>query len=216
MTIHLKTTDIAVFGGKKEEGKSTLLKHHAKGLRCRILWDWNREHGDMGYVVYDIDEIGEALEKGLNHVVYQPITGDQRSKTGFKSFMAEVKRLSFYYSFVVIIEEVEYFAKPSNINLHKKFPSLHDLIQSGRFRYIGVWVTARIIRHLAEDITHNADHIFAFRVHRPQDVDYLEDWIGPKANMLSQAKAQKHDVDFIEKYHYLHFNGTETVLREPV
>lgn len=213
MTIHLKITDIVVFAGKKEEGKSVLMKHHAKGLKNRIIWDRNREHGDMGYVVYDIHEIGPAFERGLTHIVYQPST---LSRDHFRAFMQEINRLSRYYSFVVIIEELEFFAQPSNLNLHKHYPNLADLVDTGRHRDIGVWATARIVRKLASDITFNADHIFAFRVHRPQDVDYLEEWIGHKANMLSPAKAKKHGFQLIEKYHYLHFNGTETVLREPV
>ena len=214
--IHLKPTDIVVFGGTAEEGKSYLMEHLAKGLKTRIIWDYNREHSNMGYVVYTVEEIGPALEKGLTHIVYQPLTGPDQSRQGFRNFMEEINRLSRHYYFVLIIEEAERYAKPSNINLAKHFPNLHDLVQTGRHRGIGLWFTARIFRKLAEDITYNAYHIFAFRVHRPQDVEYIEDWIGPKANMLSISKAEKHKVDFIEKYHFLHFDRTKTVLREPV
>lgn len=213
LSIHLETTDIVLYTGTKEEGKSYLMKHHAKSLRERIIWDYNHEHGEMGWVVHFVDELSPALEKGLTLIVFQPY---DKSPSAFNDFLRHCNVLSQYYSFVLIIEEIEVYAEPSRINLYKKFPDLADMIDNGRHRGIGIWGLARDVHILSRKITFSADHIFAFRMHRPQDVEYMEEWIGPKANMLSPAKAQKHNVKLLETYHYLHFDKVKTVVRQPV
>jgi hypothetical protein len=218
--IHLEGTDIVVFGGTKEEGKSYLMKHLAKGLKNRIIWDYNREHGDMGYIIYYIEDLMPALERGLTHIVFQPI---DKSPSGFNAFLHECNQMSQYYSFVLIIEEVEVYAEPSRLNLYKHFPDLADLLDNGRHRNIGVWCLCRNAHVLARKITFSADHIFAFRMHRPQDVEYMEEWIGPQANMLSMAKVESWNrrhpdgkINLIDEYHFLHFNKVKTVVRSPV
>lgn len=212
----LRSTDIIIYCGTAEEGKSTLMKHDAKQVRGRrIIWDYNREHRDMGRVVHWLD--GEnSLEKEfehLKHIVFQPL---DKSPEYFRKFMRTCNVLSRYYCFVLIIEEVEVYAEPSNCNLYKKQRDLADLADNGRHRGVGVWMTCSNIHTLSKKLTFRASHIFAFRQHRPQDVEYLERWIGPKANMLSPAKAQKKKMEYIKKYHYLHFNKVKTVVRRPV
>lgn len=214
MTVHLKSTDIVIYCGTAEEGKSYLMKRHVKEVRgTRIIWDYNYEHGDMGYVVNFVDELLQALDRGLIHVVFQPLN---KSPENFRAFMREINKLSVYYSFVLVIEEVEVYAEPANCNLYKKQYDLADLADNGRHRGVGLWVTCTGVGDLSKKIPRRASHIFAFRQHRPQDVEYLERWIGQKANMLSPAKAKKKELEYIKKYHYLHFNKVKTVVRQPV
>lgn len=212
--IRLKTTDIIIYCGTAEEGKSTLMKHHAREIMGkRMIWDYNHEHSFMGVVVHFPEDIEDAFKRGLHHVVFQPFN---KSPDAFRQFMRECNRLSQFYNFVLIIDELEVYAEPPNCNLYKKQPDLADLSDTGRHRGIGVWAICSNIGKLSKKIPSRASHIFAFRQHLPSDVEYLVEWIGSKAYMLSPAKAEKKDMKYLEKYHYLHFNKVETVVREPI
>lgn len=185
MSINIRTDDIVVVSGKRRSGKSVFLKHLVKGIRKRIIWDYNHEHGSMGYVVHHTHVLRDEWKRGITHIVYQPY---DKTETSFEFFLSEVYKLN---NFVLIIEEVERYAYSHHIPF-----TLKRIIDTGRHKGIGLYCTLRRPARTHKDILSNADHIFMFHQHLQTDVDYLKDWVGQKAEKIKN----------LAPYNYLHYN----------
>ena len=197
LSIEVRTDDVIVIIGKRRSGKSIFFKHLLKPVSRRIIWDYNHEHGDMGYIIHYASQIPEEWKRGIVHIVYQPYT---KTLEEFESFLRICWLLNNY---VLGIEEVERYA-----TTHFMPTPLKKLIDVGRHKGIGIYATCRRVMRVNPDLPFNADHIFCFRQHRPQDIGYLKEWIGEKAEELRN----------IPDYYFLHYDDRkgETFLRQKV
>lgn len=196
MTINVKTDDIIVVSGRKQSGKSYFITHLIRNFKRRIIWDYNHEHGDLGFVTNKPKEIVKAFADGLTHVVFQPL---DKSPEAFDTFLAEAWKL---WNYMLVVEEVERFTTPKYIP-----PSLRKFIDVGRHHGVGIIVTCRRLK-IWLDFPANADHCFVFAQHLPQDIEYWKEWIGTKAEWLKT----------MPEYYFVHYEAkTNTIsLRSPV
>ncbi|MBU1172987.1 MAG: hypothetical protein KKD44_25785 [Proteobacteria bacterium] len=176
MSIEVRSDDVVVICGKRRSGKSHFMKELIKGFKRRIIYDLNWEHEDLGLVVRSTKVLREGWKSGINHVVYQPINTDE---SDFEKFIETVWT---FHDVCLIIEELEKYAKP-----HHMPRALKHLVDVGRHHGIGLVCTARRISMLSADIPFNADHIFVFKVHRPQDLDLLRQWVGDEIYKIRDA-----------------------------
>ena len=197
MSIEVRTDDVIVIIGKRRSGKSIFFKHIMKPIRRRIIWDYKHEHSDMGYVIHYPNQILEEWKRGIVHIVFQPLS---KRPHDFDRFLEVCWKLNNY---TLGIEEIDQFMSPHYIP-----SSFAMFIDIGRGKGIGIVGVARRPHKLHADLTSNADHIFCFRQHRPQDIGYLKEWIGEEAEKLRE----------IPEYYFLHYDDRkgETFLREKV
>lgn len=209
MTIKLRTSDIIIVCGRIETGKTTLLRHLTRHIRRRIYWDFNHEHSLRGYVVHYVNQIRENfLERGLS-VVFQPL---RKRDEDFLEFIEEV---STYNNVTLILEELERYARGGKRSF---LPApLEDIIDTGsHHKGQGLFVTCRRIGDLHRKVFFNAHHIFALEQHRPQDIKYLADTLGTKAYMLHSESAEKHGLEPLPPYYFLHYDHKTTHVRKKV
>ena len=76
----------------------------------------------------------------------------------------------------MVVEEIERYATSYKIEQYTE-----RIIDIGRHRGIGLFCTARRIKGTAPKILFNSDHIIAFHQRRPEDVDYLVNYVGETA-----------------------------------
>jgi len=157
----------------------------------------------MGFCLHYSNQLKEAWEKGLFHIVFQPY---DRTKEAFNSFLEACQP---FRNFVLGIEEAERYAIAKQ-ELEKTVPALRQFIDVGRHNGVGIFVTARRINRLHQDIPANADHIFVFKTHKPQDLDLLSEWLSDKVYVLKEGS--------LKPFCFIHYDdraGT-TTLRPPV
>jgi hypothetical protein len=196
-SLEIATDDIVVIFGKRRSGKTVFLRHLAKHLKRYIIWDINWEHGNLGYVVHHHHFIMPEFNRGMKHLIFQPL---DKSEESFNKFCLIVFSLS---NLTVIIEEIERYA-----TVHFMPEGLKRIIDIGRHRGIGLYCTCRRAKRIHGDINFNADHIIVFAQHRPQDKYYLREWIGEKAMQI----------DNLAPFHFLHYDNDygKTVERKAV
>lgn len=196
MSIEVRSDDVVVICGKRRSGKSYFLKELIKGFKKRVIYDLNWEHEVLGYVVRSVNVLREGWKNGIHHLVYQPINTDEAS---FEEFL---KTVWTFKDFTLIVEELEKYATP-----HHMPRTLKRLVDTGRHHGIGLICTVRRISMLSADVPFNADHIFVFRVHRPQDLDLLRQWIGEEIYKIRGAL----------EYSFIHYDdraGTTTLMQK--
>jgi len=199
MQIKYRTNEIMVICGMIESGKSFFMKHIAKTIHRRIMWDYNREHADMGYVVHFDHQIKEHfLDEGLRHIVFQPY---RRSMADFEAFLRAIQP---FRNYTLIIEEVERYCTSSP----KYMPQiLKDHIDTGaHHRATGLIVTCRRIAEVHPSITFNANHVVMFKQFRHADRKRLNKDFGIDIEALKKLK----------DYYYWHFYRGKLHFKEPV
>jgi len=195
-TIKIKTDDIIVVCGKRGSGKSVFVRYLAKHLKRRIIWDINFEHTNLGYVLHYPHQIKGEFKRGITRIVFQPY---DKTEEAFDNFCKTCFGLIHY---TLIIEEVERYATSYKIP-----GALKKIIDVGRHYGIGLIVTCRRVARLNPDVPFNANHIIIFHLHRPQDAQYLAEWVG---DIVLSAD--------LSDYKYLHYSDHlgKCVLRQRV
>jgi len=166
----IRTDDIIVVCGKRRSGKTYFTQWLIRKLPRTIIWDYNYEYKLKNSVItYSLKQIIPLFLSGkYRYIVYRPTTKTEQT---FEMFCQTCDKLR---NVIVVIEEVERFATAWLIQ-----PSLKRLIDTGRHKGIGLIFTMRRTLRVNPDITFNADYIFAFSQHRPQDLDYLAEYMNP-------------------------------------
>uniref|UniRef100_A0A6M3LD83 ATPase domain containing protein n=1 Tax=viral metagenome TaxID=1070528 RepID=A0A6M3LD83_9ZZZZ len=190
--------DICIFSGKKYEGKSYLAKKLLATVSAYLIWDEQREHGDIATVTHDLRQIVTLWNGGTKKISYQPI---DKTKHNFRMFCKIAQQLT---NAVIMVEEIRLYQDGKNL-----VPEFKRLLDSGRFRGLGIWTTSRRMHGIPVDLPYNADHIFVFKQYRPEDLDYLSKFMdGEKVQQLPT----------LEKYWFLHYIGDTgtTEIHKPV
>lgn len=171
----MRPDDVILICGKRRSGKSHWLKWYLKKLELGrnryVVWDYNWEHKPprTGISTRSLLQITQYFNKGIPHILYQPLKKDIKD---FDLFCSTVWQLN---NIIIVIEEVERYATSWTIPPHLKL-----IIDTGRHKGLGLITTSRRVLRLSPDIPFNADHIIIFKQHRPQDLDYLNQFVGDK------------------------------------
>ena len=167
----IKTDDIMVVCGKRRSGKTFFTKWLLSKFPRAVIWDYNHEYKlRNSVIVYDLKQLIPQLLTGkYRYIIYRPLIKTEQT---FEAFCHTCEKLR---NIVIVIEDVERFATAWLIQ-----PSLKRLIDTGRHKGIGLIFTMRRTLRVNPDITFNADFIFAFSQHRPQDLDYLAEYMNPE------------------------------------
>jgi len=169
--LKIRTDDVIVICGKRRSGKTFFLRHFLlPKLPRAIIWDYNYEYENLknSIVVHNTSQILQLVQK-YRFIIFRPIL---KTEDVFLQFCDACYKT---VNNTVIIEEVERYATSWNIPL-----SLKMIVDTGRHRGLGLICTMRRTMRTHPDIIFNADLIFAFHQHRPQDLDYLAQVMNPE------------------------------------
>jgi len=198
--MQIRHDDIMFIGGKRRSGKSYFLKWLLKQITKWIIWDTNWEYNPTEFpaaiLTHNLLDIIMLYNRQVPRIIYQPT---EKTETNFDLFCKTVFTMS---NIVIVIEEIERYATsyymPSNLKQH---------VDIGRHRGLGLFCTARRTKRTNPDILFNADHILIFHQSRPEDVDYLADFVGETAQKIPN----------LPEYSFLWYQdreGTTTVMQK--
>ena len=176
----IKTTDVICIFGKRGTGKSVLARKLAAKIPCYVVFDPLHEHASLGYTTKTINQ--DLLNK-YKRLVFQPSNAEEEAKTFFEA-------CNKLYNCMIIIDEADIVADTYTIN-----DSLLKIVRYGRHQGLGLICVCRRTQELNSKIIAQAHHIFSFRQSRPQDIDYLEKFLGSEyAEKLRNLKEFEYAV----------------------
>jgi hypothetical protein len=170
--MRIRTDDVIVVCGKRRSGKTFFLQHFLlPKLPKALIWDYNFEYNlKNSVIIYDLRKLLPMVNSGkFRFVIFRPLL---KTEETFYRFCDLANRL---INNTIVIEEVERYATSWNIPLPLKM-----IVDTGRHRGLGLICTMRRTMRTHPDIIFNADYIFAFHQHRPQDLDYLAQIMNPE------------------------------------
>ena len=169
----IRTDDVIVICGKRRSGKTYFLRHFLlPKLPRAIIWDFNHEYINLknSVVTYNPSQLTSLIaSQKYRYVIFRPLL---KTEDVFLQFCDSAYKT---VNNTIIIDEVERYATSWYIPL-----SLKVIVDTGRHRGLGLICTMRRTMRTHPDIIFNADYIFAFHQHRPQDLDYLAQVMNPK------------------------------------
>lgn len=171
--LKIRSDDIVAICGKRRSGKTYFTKWLLRRIPKWIVWDYNFEYKMGDVIVYTLTDLRIQYRQGVKRIVYRPMS---KTDEDFEAFCAEAFS---YANVMIVVEEVERYATSWQIPF-----SLKRIVDVGRHRGLGLIATMRRTKRVHADILFNADHIIAFHQHRPQDLDYLAEYIGEIAYRL--------------------------------
>lgn len=196
MQMQITSKDIFFICGTKLKGKSYFVKNFLlEHIPAYIIWDYNHEYGRYGIATNKLEDLKPIIQKH-HKAVYQPYP--DKSAEHFNEFCGYVFH-HFRNLFVVIDESHHYidsYSIPDNAKL---------LVNSGRHKNLGLVFISRLPKTY-KAVVANADHIIIFKQTRPQELDYLADWVGEKVYKLKDAPP----------YFFCYYNQMETRICEPI
>lgn len=164
--------EIVVVLGKKGTGKTTWTKNFLKDRNRFIIFDYNREYGNLGYVVSSsvklIDVIKLNYDKNFR-IVYQP--DDTETLDQHVEHISSIAYATTNLTFV--LEEADLVSDASTMP-----DGLAKLVNYGRHRAIDLVVLSRRAHRMPRDITANADIIITYVQREPRDIKYISDYMG--------------------------------------
>ena len=166
--------DIMCICGKRRSGKSYFMKWLLKQITKWIIWDTNHEYKQEDFpaatVCYKLLDIVKLYNQQKTRIIYQPM---DKTEENFDLFCKTMFTMS---NVVIVVEEIERYATSYNMP-----PNLKQHIDIGRHRGLGLFCTVRRTKRTNPDILFNADHILIFHQTRPEDKEYLADFVGETA-----------------------------------
>ena len=145
-----------------------------------ILYDYKWEYHSSAYAsaveTHDLTQIIHHYNNRVQRVIFKPI---HKTLDEFDNFC----RVCYQFqNLMIVIEEVDQFATsyfcPSNLKV---------LLDVGRMKGLGLYLTARRTKRVNPDIISNANHVIVFRQIRPEDLEYLRSYIGDAVQQLPDA-----------------------------
>lgn len=183
--------DIVFVCGKRRSGKSYFLAWLLGQVKRWIMWDINWEYEQNRFsqskTVYTINGLVQAYNTGTPRIIYRPKT---KTPENFNIYCKTVFRMS---NIVCAVEEIERYATSHHMEFWNK-----QIVDIGRHRGIGLFCTARRTKRTNPDILFNSDHIVGFHQRRPEDIEYLVDYIGENAFKLGTLP-EFHFVWYVDK-----------------
>jgi len=171
MSFQIRTDDVIAISGKRRSGKSYFLKKFLiPRLPSAVIWDYNHEYQLRNSTVLygDPNLILKNIAK-TKYIIFRPTS---KTEEDFESFCQICNRLTNTF---IVVEEVERYETSWHVT-----PQFKMLIDTGRHKGLGLICTMRRTKRVTIDVLFNADFIFAFRQHTPQDLDYLAEFMNPQ------------------------------------
>ena len=187
--IRLKVSDISIIVGQRGSGKTQLAKHLAKQYLSKSIDIW----------IYDVNN--EYLDLEIRYTissVHRYIPKDVGDIEEFEDFIWKAWR---HKRIVVLIEEADLYANPHSIPRAFK-----NLVARGRHRKIGMILITRRIASMHKYPCSQAKHFFIFRTILPNDIKYLKEFIGDKAEELPN----------LPDYHFLYWSHGKAKIYSPI
>jgi len=178
--IELGPTDVSMVIGQRGTGKSVLADY--------LL----RQYVDAGHKEFVYDTVRDHPN------FKQRVTPNNPSLEDFEEW---AKKLYEKGNIIVMVEEIDMLCTSSRIG-----PEFKKLVSLGRHKNIGLILTARRIADVHKLPPSQTHHFFIFRMHLPNDVTYLRQFIGDAADQLPA----------LEDYHFMHWTKDNSQICEPV
>lgn len=194
--LQIRNDDLVTITGIRGQGKSYLLKKIIAQTDSYIVYDAVHEHGSKDHVVCsDLNSLSFHLNKGHKKLIYRPkfISIDE-----FDWICAAVYNSGNRHLYV---EEANRVMPNNKITLHAS-----ELIDLGRHRNVGMTVITRRIALLDKLPVSQSSHMMIFRTILPNDIKYLEEFIGPIAQDAKQ----------LTNYRFIYYNDKEVVIHEAI
>jgi DNA helicase HerA-like ATPase len=178
--LKIKTDQLITICGKRGAGKTELAKKilHSISPHRIEIFDINGEYNEAGFKAYIPD-----------------------TPLDFEAWCGRV--YSAGNKFVGVDEADMVFPEKGKLEGYS-----YKIIHLGRHRNIGgVFLTRRLAR-LNKDVFSQSDHVFIYKLFIPNDIDYLEEFIGEKAE----------NVRYLKPYWFYYFNSdtSEFTLHKPI
>lgn len=177
-----KQSDIICIFGRRGFGKSYFARAVVSQYNRYIIYDINGEHRDLGIVIRSPRALAEYLldksEADTFKIIYIPM---------YKDFDYITYLLWGLENFCFMIDEVDRFTGSRKIPEH-----LDLMINLGRHYKLGLITCSRRPARVPRDLTSQADYIVSFQSQEPNDIKYLNDFIGPRAELLPGLDKREH------------------------
>jgi chromosomal replication initiation ATPase DnaA len=182
--------DIIFLTGMMGTGKSYFTeKMFLTGVKRKVVYDRNWEHGDKGFIVHTVSEIRKAwLFDGLTSIIFQPYTFTDEEFDQLSKFIRTLDNLLF------MVEEVEFHAHARGYTSQ----AFREIVNRGRHQGIGLIVTARRPHLIHKDIRGNITYMVVFQMQEEDDVKYVSRWIGVSEEAI-KTLPEYHSFLYIRK-----------------
>jgi hypothetical protein len=165
-------SNIALVVGKKEAGKSRLIKRGLSRVSRFVVWDIKGEYADAQYGV-----AGARVWQDLAHWRDHLLGGGTIEREAFacpaSQFDAWCRWVFATGNLTAVIEEL-----PRYCNGSKPRASLADLFDRSRHAHIDLICSASRVALVPVSLRIQVDELVLSRLTEPNDCAYLESWLG--------------------------------------
>lgn len=199
----MPSNKIIVILGKKGEGKTYMCRYLMKGLDRFIAYDPVRQF-EGGVKFWDRSLLLDFVINNYHakfKAIYQPAFNDDDVDTAQNEFMELSRMVQNLYNAYFVIDEIDIYTSAF------KCPAIFkNLILRGRHKGISIIATTRRHTETSRHLTAQADIIISFRQQEPNDIRYLSQFFGDKADALP----------FLKPYHYIKYENGVATVEEPI
>lgn len=162
----IKNDDIVIILGNRGMGKSTLANHIISKFNRTLIFDATCNDYNIGEICYYAINL-------YNYVNYPKVTFKPKEDINYA--------FNFFTSFIlktqvnrmILVDEIEQFASKHKIN-----PNLAKLVRWGRHANLGFIFVSKTTSEIHNLLLSQANHLFCFKIHLPNQLEYLSKWIG--------------------------------------
>ncbi len=203
----MASNKIIVILGRKGEGKTTMCKYIMRDLGRFVAYDPIRQFTG-GVRFEDREKIRQFLIQNYHiryKAIYQPILESVGTKEDEEKALLEFEALclmvQYLYNVYFVIDEIDMYTSAN------KCPSVFkNLVMRGRHREISIICTTRRHTETSRHLTAQADMIISFRQQEPNDIKYLSQFFGEKADLLPT----------LPPYHYIKYENGNVTVEKPI